>query len=439
MQQPTTHPRVEMVSLSALAPNPRNARTHNEKQTHLIAASIERFGFVVPIVTDGVGNIVAGHGRYEAARLLGLSEVPTIRKDFVTEADRRAFALADNRIAELSGWNEQLLAEELEFLMDDGYSLDITGFTLADLDLSIGEPIPKDEVESFELPDPTEVAVSRRGDLWLVGPHRIYCEDSCKAESFETLLGGDRPTMVVADPPYNVPIDGHVSGKGKVHHREFAMASGEMSPAEFTAFLRKVFRLCVLFSISGSIHYHFMDWRHIREILDAADGVYAEFKQLLVWAKRNAGQGSFYRSRQELVFVFKNGTDPHINNFGLGKFRYRTNVLDYAGVNGFCRGRERDLEAHPTVKPTALIADLMLDCSRRGDLILDPFCGSGASLLAAHRTGRRAAAIEIDPVYVDAALARLATFTGFDIVHAEGGNFDEIAAQRRAEREANRD
>ena len=423
------HPRIEMLGPALLVPNPRNARTHSDKQISQIAASIRRFGFVVPIIIDDGNNIVAGHGRWLASKQLGLDDVPVIRVRFLTNADRRAFALADNRIAELSGWDENLLTEELSFLLKDGYELEITGFSLSDVDLSIREA-PPDAEEDVELPDPMGAAISRPGDLWVVGEHRLLCADSRRAESYEMLLGEERAALVISDPPYNVPIQGHVSGNGRVRHREFAMASGEMSPGEFTAFLRSAFRMCARFSIDGSIHYQFMDWRHLREILDAADGIYAEFKQLLVWKKRNAGQGAFYRSQHELILVFKNGRVPHQNNFGLGQTRYRTNVLDYAGANGFYKGRAADLNAHSTVKPTALLGDLMLDCSRRGELVLDAFAGSGSTLLAAHHTGRRGAAIEIDPLYVDTALRRLGEASGLAIVHADGRSFADVEAER---------
>ena len=254
------------------------------------------------------------------------------------------------------------------------------------------------------------------------------------------MLGGELAAMIFADGPYNVPIVGHVSGLGKVRHREFAEAVGEMSAAEFTAFLRIVMRNCARFSSRGSIHYHCMDWKHTREILDAADGVYAEFKQLVVWQKDNAGMGTFYRSQHELIFVFKSGGGKHINNFGLGQTgRYRTNVWSYAGANTFRKGRAEDLAAHPTVKNLALVADAILDCSNRGDLILDPFSGSGTTLAAAHHTGRRGAAIELDPLYVDTGLRRLCATSGLTAIHADGRSFDAVAADRTRERETGND
>lgn len=425
------HPSIELVPIHLLKPNERNPRTHSDKQIQQVASSISRFGFVVPIITDDEYRIVAGHARWRAAQRINLTELPTIKVAFLSEADRKAFALAENRLAELAGWDQELLAEELNWLFDNDYDIDITGFTLADMDFSIGSSEPSAEPEQVELPDPTTTAVSQVGDLWLIGPHRLYCGNSLEPASYEFLLGRERADMVFADPPYNVKIDGHVSGLGKIKHREFEFASGEMSQAEFTQFLRSVFRNCVLFSGSGSIHYQCMDHRHVREILDAADGVYSQYKQLVVWKKGNAGMGAFYRSQHELIFVFKSGKGKNTNNFMLGETgRYRTNVWEYAGANTFRKGRDKDLADHPTVKPTALVMDAILDCSNRGDIILDPFSGSGTTLIAAHKTGRRGAAIEIDPLYVDTALTRLKQASGLTPVHADGRTFDEVAADR---------
>lgn len=427
---PSANPHIELVPRENLSPNPANARRHSDKQITQIAASIERFGFLVPIIIDDADMIAAGHGRWEAAGRLALEEVPVVRARFLTDADRRAFALAENRIAELSRWDEDLLANELSILFEGGYDLEITGFSTADLDFSLPDETVKDKAEDIELPDVDAPAVSREGDLWRIGPHRLYCGNSRSVESYEALLGSDRADMVFGDPPFNVKISGHVSGLGKNKHREFAEASGEFTPAEFTTFLRTIFRNCVRFSTNGSIHYQCMDFRHVREILDAADGVYSSFKQLLVWVKSNAGMGTFYRSRHELIFVFKSGTAKHINNFGLGDTgRYRTNVLEYAGANSFRKGRKQDLEAHSTVKPTALVADTILDCSNRGDLILDPFSGSGTTLIAAHKTGRRGAAIEIDPLYCDTTLRRLMAASGLDAVRDDGRRFIDLEAE----------
>lgn len=428
------NPHIEMVRRKSLKPNPTNARDHSDKQLTQIAASIEKFGFLIPIVIDDDDMIAAGHGRWQAAKKLGLKDVPVIRARFLTDADRRAFALAENRISELSSWNEDLLANELNILFEDGYNLEITGFSTGDLDFSSPSETEKSDPEMIELPDPSATAVSRLGDLWLIGPHRLYCGNARNPESYERVLMGGVASMVFADPPFNVKIDGHVSGLGKQRHREFAEASGEMTQAEFTAFLRIVFRNCVRFSTNGSIHYQCMDFRHSREILDAADGVYTAFKQLVVWKKQNAGMGSFYRAQHELLFVFKSGTAKHINNFGLGETgRYRTNVWEYAGANSFRKDRAKDLAAHPTVKPTALVVDAILDCSNRSDLILDPFSGSGTTLIAAHKAGRRGAAIEIDPLYCDTGLRRLMEASGLDAVRDDGRRFVDLEIEANRE------
>ncbi|MCC6478859.1 MAG: ParB N-terminal domain-containing protein [Sphingomonadaceae bacterium] len=420
------HPNIEVVAAAALRPNPRNARKHSPKQISQIGASIKRLGWLVPIVIDATGMILAGHGRWEAASELGLKEVPVIRAQCLTDEDRRAFAIAENRIAELSHWDEDILGEELKALFEGGYELEITGFSVADLDISVPSTV-KDEA-----PPPVRpvVPISRLGDLWRIGEHRLICGDARDVEVWERLIGEERARLIFADPPYNVPIEGFVSGTGR--HREFVMGAGEMSPPEFTAFLRAIFRNCVRFSAAGSIHYQCMDWRHMRELLDAADGVYSEFKQLIVWAKQAGALGAFYRSRHELVFVFKSGKGKHVNSFGLGETgRYRTNVVEYAGANSFRKGRDADLAAHSTVKPLALVADFLLDCSNRGDLVVDPFAGSGTTLIAAHRTKRRGASIELDAGYVDVALERLRAVTGVEpVLEGDGRGFDAVKAAR---------
>lgn len=430
------HPHIETVPTGSLKPNPRNARTHSKKQISQIAASIKQYGWLGTIIVDDSGMIVAGHGRWLAAKKLSLREVPIIRAKFVSDEDRRAFALADNKIAELAGWDADLVAEELSELFEGGYEIELTGFGTADLDFAL---VNNDESEAEEpaAGPPSFDPVSRVGDLWLIGPHRIYCGDARDSVSWDALLGNERAHIIFADPPYNVPIDGFVSGNGKNKHREFVMGAGEMSPSEFTAFLRALFRNCVQYSVNGSIHYHCMDWRHMRELLDAADGVYSEHKQLIVWDKGNGGQSAFYRSQHELVFVFKSGKTKHTNNFGLGETgRYRTNIVQYAGANSFRKGRDEDLAAHSTVKPTALIADFLLDCSNRGELVVDCCLGSGSTLLAAEHTGRRGAGIELDPGYVDVAIDRLTKVSGLEaVLDADGRSFSEVAADRRTDAE----
>lgn len=427
-----TIPNSAMRETKSLHANPDNMKEHGDKQVRLIAASIERFGFLSPIVIDESGRIAAGHGRWAAAKLLGLKMVPVIHKKFVSEEDFIAYSAADNKLVELSPWKDDALAKNLNKLVEANYDLGITGFSLADLDFSLpGEEVAA-ETEDVELPDPAAKVVSRVGDLWLAGPHRLYNGDSQPTESFEVALGGELARLVCSDPPYGVKIKHNVSTKASA--REFVMMSGEQTTPELIAFFRAAFRNCARFSHDGSIHYHCIDWRNFRHMLDAADGVYDEFKQLIVWVKPAGALGAFYRSRHELVCVFKSGRGKHINNFGMGETgRYRTNVVEHPGCSTFSKTRKRDLADHVSVKPTAMIAEFLLDCSNPGDMVLDPFCGSGTLLLAAAKVGRRGVGIELDPVYVDTALRRLRDATGLVATLAgDGRTFDEIAAERLA-------
>lgn len=407
---------VSHVSLDDLKPNPRNARTHSKKQIRQIADSIRQFGATNPILVDGDGMVVAGHGRLEAARLLGMARFPVVRLDDLSPEEIRAYAIADNRLAELAGWDSSLLALELGDLrkLDLGFDLTVTGFETGDLDVMlVNQPDDAGDDPADEPIAPGSEPVTRPGDLWKLGNHLLYCGSALELVSFDRLMGNDLADAVITDPPYNVPIQGHVSGLGKHQHREFAMASGEMSRGEFVEFLRTAFDNLALFSRNGSLHYHFMDWRHNREIQEAADGVYDRLINLPVWVKTNAGMGSFYRSQHELVFVYRNGSMQHINNVELGRHgRHRTNVWNYPGANTFGAGRESDLADHPTVKNVSMIADAILDCTRHGDIVLDCFGGSGTTLLAAERTGRRARIIEIDPAYCDVVIRRWEKLTG---------------------------
>lgn len=411
-----------------LKPYANNPRTHSKKQIRQIADSIEEFGWTNPVLTDGNGNIIAGHGRIEAARLLGMKDVPVLCLDYLTDAQKRAYIIADNKLAENAGWDSELLAIELQGLLDLNIDFDIglTGFETGEIDVLLASETAA-ESETVPLPETDGPAVSRPGDLWLIGKHRLLCGDALIPDDWQVLMGEDKAQMVFVDPPYNVPIAGHVSGLGAVRHREFAMASGEMSQDAFTEFLRRSFRNLAAFSADGAIHFICMDWRHMREVLDAADGIYGELKNLCVWAKTNAGMGSFYRSQHELVFAFKHGIAAHINNFGLGdKGRHRSNLWTYAGANTFRAGRMDDLKAHPTVKPTEMVADAIMDCSQRGGIVADAFAGSGTTLLAAAKTGRTGFGMEIDPHYADLIIRRLQGATGETAVHAEG--FDSFAA-----------
>ena len=429
--------KIEHTPVRELRPYAANARTHSKKQVKQIARSIAKFGFCNPVLIDDTKQIIAGHGRVEAAKLLGIDAVPTCQLAHLSETDKRAYILADNKLAEKAGWDKELLAIELQGLIELDVDIELTGFDTSEIDIILedareanGDPSgPEDEV-----PNSLGPAVTQTGDLWLLGTHRLLCGDARDQAAYDRLLEGAKAEFVFTDPPYNVAIDGHVCGLGRVHHREFAMGSGEMSEAEFTAFLKTVFGVLAENTVDGSIHQICMDWRHMGEMLGAGRAVYSELKNLCVWNKNNGGMGTFYRSKHELVFVWKSGTAPHINNFELGQHgRHRANVWDYPGINTMRAGRLEELAMHPTVKPVILVADALKDCSRRRGLVLDPFCGSGTILIAAERTGRKARALEIDPAYVDVAVRRWQTYTGKSAVFSGSGEtFETIAEQRSA-------
>ena len=404
-------PPIILVPPDQLRPWARNARTHSKKQIRQIADSITRFGFTNPVLIDETQTVLAGHGRVEAAKLLGLGEVPCLRIDYMSASEKRAYVIADNKLALNAGWDDEILGAELQGLLTDelGFDIGLTGFSIAEVDHLIEGLTPVEAGDPAEDLQPDERSIVPRcriGEVWQLGPHRLVCGDALQPEMVEILMGGERADVVFSDPPYNVKIEGNVSGLGVTRHREFAMASGEMNRGEFTGFLRGAFRQLASHSIDGAIHYICMDWRHMAEMLAAGEDVYHELKNLIVWAKDNGGMGTFYRSRHELIFAFKVGTAPHHNSFELGQHgRYRTNVWSYKGVNSFGAGRQDALEMHPTVKPVAMIADAIKDVSPRNAIVLDLFGGSGSTLIAAHRTGRGARIMELDPVYCDRIIA----------------------------------
>ncbi len=409
-----TKDRLLRLAPSALQQNPRNARTHSKKQIRQIADSIQKFGFASPVIIDENRQILAGHGRVEAAKLLALKIVPCRSLSGLTPAQKRAFVIADNKIAINAGWDEELLAEEIGELqaIDLDFEIDITGFSIAEIDSLIEGLVPQEPGDpADDVPAPDDEPRCQLGDIWALGNHRLICGDALNSNVVAGLMTGEKARMVFTDPPYNVPIDGHVSGLGKTKHREFAMASGEMSSAQFNQFLQTAFRNLVDVSVEGAIHFICMDWRHMSELMAAGNEVYGELKNVIVWAKDNGGMGTFYRSRHELIFAYKVGDAPHINTFELGQHgRYRTNVWNYRGVNSMSSDRMDELAMHPTVKPVQMIADAIKDVSGRGDIVLDLFGGSGSTLIAAEKTGRRAYVCEIDPIYCDRIIRRWEAF-----------------------------
>lgn len=430
--------------IAELRMNPKNARVHPPRQIKQIARSIEAHDFNVPILVDSASQVIAGHGRLLAARQLGMTHVPTICLDHLTDAQVTAFMIADNKLTENATWDEGLLADQFKALseVELDFNIEVTGFQMSEIDMMLEGPAPaeggkSDAADTIPETD-AELQVTQFGDTWILGEHRVHCGDARSGPSYATLMKKRRAAMAFTDPPYNDPIDGYVAGFGKIHHPEFAMASGEMDSSQFTEFLGRVFTQLAAHSADGALQYLCMDWRHAPELLAAARQPYAEFKNLCVWVKNLAGQGSFYRSQHELIFVFKNGKRPHRNNIQLGQFgRYRTNVWQYKRVNSLARTTEEGnlAELHPTIKPVELVADAILDCTARRDIVLDPFLGSGTTVIAAERTGRICYGIELNPHYADVIVRRWQAFTGQTAVQASTGRpFNEIQEETKNER-----
>jgi DNA modification methylase len=441
LPQTTRRSVLEYVPLASILANPINPRKHSRRQIDGLAHSIESFGFNAPILVDSENRIVAGHARLEAARLFGLEEVPAIRLEHLSEQQAKAYMLADNKLTDRSGWDDAKVAIILKDLSEMAleFEIEATGFETAEIDLRIQslDPSEDDADAADDFDGSAGPPISRLTDLWRLGPHSLLCGSSLDSHVYGVLLGGEKASAVFTDPPYNVPMKGHAGGKGRRKHREFPMASGEMTEETFRGFLKDALGLAAAHSADEAISFACMDWRHSFEIQGAIRGIGCEILNLCVWVKTNGGMGSLYRSQHEFVFVYGRAGVTHVNNVQLGKFgRNRTNVWNYPGMNSFTRrGRTRGLDMHPT----AMVSGAILDVTRLGDIILDPFCGSGTTILAAERTGRRAYAIELDPGYVDTAIQRWQRITGQSAVHANGKTFDEMRSERLARVEASVD
>ena len=427
------------VPADSLTPYEGNPRKHPEKQIVKLMASIREFGVAMPILIDANNVVIAGHAVLEAAKRLGIKNVPVLVADQWSSAQVRAYRLSANRLAELSQWDDALLKIELAAIIEfDETPIEILGWETGEIDLILSADDPASVEDPTDVvPELTGEAVTKPGDLWYLGKHRLLCASSLEPANWARLMEGTVAAMAFTDAPYNVPISGHVSGLGKKKHAEFQMGSGEMSRSEFTEFLIKAVKEMVANLVDGAIFVFFMDWRHMSETLEALAANELTLINLCVWNKNNGGMGSLYRSKHELAFIAKKGKAPHTNNVELGRHgRYRTNVWDYAGVNSFGRNRDADLADHPTVKPVALVADAIRDVTNPGDLVIDGFMGSGTTILAAERTKRIAAGIDIEPGYIDVAIRRWETMTGLEATLADTGEtFAEIAARRLAEAE----
>lgn len=431
----TATTRIERRLLRQLSEFPGNPRVHSKRQLAKLARNIRELGFLGVIVVDDQGRILAGHARWQAAQMAGLDIVDCLVVEHLSEAQKRAFVLADNRIALDAVWDIGKVNSMIADIQmgDVDIDLSLTGFDAPELDRfrmdlapQSKAPSPKDET----LPPLGDgPPISKPGDVIVCGRHIVICGDCRQLTSFDRLMGNDRAGMVISDAPYNVKIQGHVGGSGRIRHREFAMASGEMSPAAFTDFLAAEMALSIVFSNDGALHLRFIDWRHLEEMLTAGARNYGKPINLVVWDKGLGGMGSMWRSQHELILVFKKGDAAHINNVELGKHgRYRTNVWAYRGFNTGGAQRLEELSRHPTAKPVQMLADAMLDCSRPGDIVLDPFGGSGSTMIAAEKVGRRARLIELDPVYVDRIVRRYQAFAREDAVFTDTNEtFDQRA------------
>lgn len=411
----------------------RELRKHPKAQIEKLKQSIEAYGWVSPILLDQHNKLIAGAARVTAAKQLGIGTAPAVRVEHLSDAEVRAYRIADNKLAEAAEWDNDLLALELGEIEILGFDLELTGFETPEIDLlfSSGEA-EADPADSVEAPDQNQTAISQQGDLWQIGDHRLYCGDALAPESYSRLLGGNHADMVFTDPPYNVPVKGHMGGLGSVQHREFVMASGEMSSGEFRTFLLKTMQQARAHTKNGGVVFTCMDWRSIAPLIEVTEEAELDLINLCVWNKTNGGMGSLYRSKHELVVVARVPGATHTNNVELGRHgRNRTNVWDYAGANTPNAGQSSDLKLHPTVKPIALVADAIQDVSKRGDTVLDMYGGSGTTMMAAERVGRYARLIELDPLYVDTAIRRFETEFGIEAtLVATGQSFAEVEAER---------
>jgi DNA modification methylase len=413
----------KLTDVASLKPLGRQTRKHPPAQIRKLQSSIDQFGFVLPIVIDSENRVVAGWGLVLAARKAGLPQVPAVVINDLDEAKLRLLRLALNRLGEESSWDFDALTLEFSDILeiDLDADLQIGGFEMGEIDVAFARAAGDEEDELPPL-DKTGPAIAEIGDLWILGEHRILCGDALSIASYARLLGEEKAQMVFTDPPWNIPIAGNVSGLGAVKHNDFAMACGEMSPAEFQTFLNAALGLTGMHSIDGSIHFVCMHWSKLRETLAATESIYSELKNLCIWSKSNGGMGSLYRSQHEPVLVFKKGFAQHINNIELSRYgRNRSNVWQYPGQNVLNSGSKGKLSIHPTVKPVALVADAIRDCSHRSGIVLDPFGGAGTTLIAAEKTRRRARLIELEPRYVDATIDRWQRLTGRIAVNAATG------------------
>lgn len=423
----------EELNVELLCPAARQTRSHPGWKRQKLEASIIEYGILDPLTINGANVIVDGHLRLELAKRLGIATVPVIRIEHLSDAELRAYAIAANKLPSVANYDLGLLRLELEEIRADVPKLDLTltGFTIGELDRISGNHAANlyDDLDNYNEIVSRRDAKAQRGELYALGDHRLLCGDSLEPAVVSRLMGAETARCCFADPPYNVKINGHVSGTGQ--HDEFAFASGEMSRNAFEEFLETAFGNVAAHLSDGGIAFVCMDHAHLGELLTIGDRVFDNRLNICAWDKGRGGMGALYRSQHELVAVFKKGSAPHLNNVALGKNgRNRTNVWSFPGMGGFGQGRKKALELHPTVKPVALVAEALLDVTGPDDVVIDPFGGSGTTLIAAERIGRRARLIEYDPLYADITIARWEHMSGKKAeligTNDEGGNNGQV-------------
>ncbi len=410
---------LQMIDIALIIASNKSLRKHYRKQLQKIINAIKKFGFTNPLLVDKQLRLLAGELRLLAAKELGMKQIPVIILEDLTDEEAEAIRVLDNRIAEDSEWNYANLQEAIENLGKFDISFEDLGFETVDYDkIFLNNDSEESEVKNSEqeTADWLDVNIPKKAnlwDLWRLGDNFILCANSLLQKAFEILMQGELAQIVITDPPYNCKVNGHVCGSGKIKHDEFAMASGEMTEAEFAEFISGFMQHLVKFSSDGSLHYIFMDWRNINIVLNQGKKYYTELKDIAIWNKLSAGMGSLYRSQHEMIPIFKNGKAKHQNHIQLGKYgRYRSNVWDYPGVRATNPESLELLKFHPTPKNVAMLHSILLDASSKNDIVLDCFGGSGSTLLAAERCKRRARLIEIDPRYVDVCIYRWEKETG---------------------------
>ncbi len=420
--------------IDRVIPYANNANHHPRNQIRKLQRSLKKFGWTNPLIIDGQGNLICGHGRLEAAKRNGDKEVPVIILDDMSEADKRAYIIADNRLAQDASWTQDMLRSELSGLVDLGYEVELTGFDTFEIDgiINFDDDASDGGEDRVDFPEVAKVPLCHEGDLWTIGNHRLIIGDAREPSIIARLLDGESVQAVMIDPPYGCKICNNVSGNGKVRHSDFLMGAAEVPLAEFgQTLLRPAFKALATHCDPGAIAFVFMDWRGAPHMLAAAEGVFLEVKNMIVWVK-NPGLGGFYRSAHELCYVFKVSEGKHKSNIALGQ-RNRSNVWRYPSANVFRAGRMQDLADHPTVKNRIMIRDAILDVTKRGDIVIDSFAGSGTTGVACQMAGRQARLVELDPVYGDVILRRLAEATGCEPMLDGTIPLSQVKAERTGE------